>query len=167
MYTCGLRPHEARLIQREHLNLSEGTIFNPESKGHKDRIVAMLPEMTNICAKYIPYTAHEFPNSPYLFPCQRFKGAAYNGSWLTKVFHLCWDEAGLGKVSGNAPRPYDFRHSYAVASLRAGDDIKTVQSNLGHHTAAFTLDVYGHVTEEMKRASAERMEKFIQGVSGT
>lgn len=61
---------------------------------------------------------------------------------------------------------HDLRHSYAVASLRAGDDIKTVQGNLGHHTAAFTLDVYGHVTEEMKRASAERMEKFIQGVSG-
>ena len=33
--------------------------------------------------------------------------------------------------------------------------------------AAFTLDVYGHVTEEMKRASADRIEKFIQGVSGT
>ena len=64
-------------------------------------------------------------------------------------------------------RLHDLRHSYAVASLRAGDDIKTVQSNLGHHTAAFTLDVYGHVTEEMKRASAERMEKFIQGISGT
>ena len=63
-------------------------------------------------------------------------------------------------------RLHDLRHSYAVASLRAGDDIKTVQSNLGHHTAAFTLDVYGHVTEEMKRASADRMEKFIQGVSG-
>lgn len=117
MYTCGLRPHEARLIQREHLNFSEGTIFIPESKGHKDRIVAMPPEMTNICAKYIPYAAHEFPNSPYLFPCQRFKGAAYNGSWLTKVFHLCWDEAGLGKVSGNAPRPYDFRHTFATHRL--------------------------------------------------
>lgn len=64
-------------------------------------------------------------------------------------------------------RLHDLRHSYAVASLRAGDDIKTVQSNLGHHTAAFTLDVYGHVTEEMKRASADRMEKFIQSVSGT
>ena len=63
-------------------------------------------------------------------------------------------------------RFHDLRHSYAVASLRAGDDIKTVQSNLGHHTAAFTLDVYGHVTEEMKRASADRMEKFIQSVSG-
>ena len=43
-------------------------------------------------------------------------------------------------------RFHDLRHTYAVASLQAGDDVKTVQENLGHHTAAFTLDQYGHVT---------------------
>lgn len=48
-------------------------------------------------------------------------------------------------------RFYDLRHSYAVAALRCGDDGKTVQENLGHHTAAFMLDQYGHVTEAMKR----------------
>jgi hypothetical protein len=42
--------------------------------------------------------------------------------------------------------------------------VKTVQENLGHHTAAFTLDQYGHVTESMKRDSAARMEAFIQGL---
>ncbi len=62
-------------------------------------------------------------------------------------------------------RLHDLRHSYAVASLRAGDDVKTVQSNMGHHTAAFTLDVYGHVTEEMKQASAARMEEYIKGIA--
>ena len=61
-------------------------------------------------------------------------------------------------------RLHDLRHSYAVASLRAGDDIKTVQSNLGHHAAAFTLDVYGHVTDDMKRASAKRMEAYIEEI---
>ena len=61
-------------------------------------------------------------------------------------------------------RFHDLRHTFAVTSLRAGDDIKTVQGNLGHHTAAFTLDVYGHVTEEMKKDSAQRMEGFIRGV---
>lgn len=61
-------------------------------------------------------------------------------------------------------RLHDLRHSYAVASLRAGDDIKTVQSNLGHHAAAFTLDVYGHVTADMKRASAKRMENYIEEI---
>ena len=58
-------------------------------------------------------------------------------------------------------RFHDLRHSYAIASIQAGDDIKTVQSNLGHATAAFTLDVYGHVTDQMKQASADRMESFI------
>ena len=117
MYTCGLRPHEARLIQKEHLDLSEGTIFIPESKGHKDRTVVMPPEMKRICSKYYPYAVHEFPDSPYLFPCQRFKGTAYNKGWLTAMFHLCWNKAGLGEVSGNAPRPYDFRHTFATHRL--------------------------------------------------
>lgn len=62
-------------------------------------------------------------------------------------------------------RFHDLRHSYAVASLQAGDDIKTVQENLGHATAAFTLDVYGYVTEKMKKDSADRMEKFIEAVN--
>ena len=61
-------------------------------------------------------------------------------------------------------RFHDLRHSYAVASIRSGDDIKTVQENLGHATAAFTLDVYGHVTEKMKLESANRMEQFIRSV---
>ena len=61
-------------------------------------------------------------------------------------------------------RFHDLRHSYAVAAIRSGDDIKTVQENLGHATAAFTLDKYGHVTEQMKQASAERMEHYIDGI---
>lgn len=61
-------------------------------------------------------------------------------------------------------RFHDLRHSYAVAAIRAGDDIKTVQGNLGHATAAFTLDVYGHVTDQMKQASAARMDSYIKDV---
>lgn len=64
-------------------------------------------------------------------------------------------------------RFHDLRHSYAVAAIRSGDDIKTVQGNLGHATAAFTLDVYGHVTDQMKQSSADRMEAFIKSVSGS
>lgn len=63
-------------------------------------------------------------------------------------------------------RFHDLRHSYAVASIRAGDDIKTVQDNLGHATASFTLDVYGHVTDQMKQASAARQQDYIKSVLG-
>lgn len=62
-------------------------------------------------------------------------------------------------------RFHDLRHSYAVASLRSGDDVKTVQENLGHATAAFTLNTYAHVTAQMKRDSAARMEEFIKAVN--
>ena len=75
------------------------------------------------------------------------------------------------KAAARIGRPdarfHDLRHSYAVAAIRSGDDIKTVQGNLGHATAAFTLDVYGHVTDEMKQDSASRMELFIKNVSGS
>ena len=65
------------------------------------------------------------------------------------------------KLGHPEARFHDLRHTYAVAAIKSGDDIKTVQENLGHATAAFTLDVYGHVTSQMKQASASRMEQFF------
>lgn len=62
-------------------------------------------------------------------------------------------------------RYHDLCHSYAVAAIESGDDIKTVQSNLGHATASFTLDVYGHVSRKMQMQSAANMERFINNVS--
>ena len=59
---------------------------------------------------------------------------------------------------------HDLRHTYAVNSLQNGDNPKTLQENLGHHTAAFTLDTYGHVSARMKKDSADRMEHFIKAV---
>ncbi len=41
---------------------------------------------------------------------------------------------------------------------------KTVQDNLGHATAAFTLKVYAHVKDGMKRQSAARMDQFIHNL---
>ena len=61
-------------------------------------------------------------------------------------------------------RFHDLRHTYAVNSLKAGDDMKTLQENLGHATASFTLSTYAHATRTMKTASAERMSRFIESV---
>lgn len=63
-------------------------------------------------------------------------------------------------------RFHDLRHSYASASLSMGIDMKTLQQNMGHHTAAFTMEVYGHCTDEMQRSGASRMGRYIQEVSG-
>jgi len=68
------------------------------------------------------------------------------------------------KIGMPEERFHDLRHSYAVAAIESGDDTKTVQDNLGHGTASFTLDIYGHVSRKMRQQSAERMEQFIQDV---
>ena len=61
-------------------------------------------------------------------------------------------------------RFHELSHSYAVLSLQSGCDIKTVQENLGHYAAAFTLDTYGHVTEQMRRDGAEKINNFIESM---
>ncbi len=93
-------------------------------------------------------------NSGFVFTNEIGEHLAYR----TLIKHFKKIAAAIGRPDA---RFHDLRHSYAVAALRAGDDIKTVQGNLGHATAAFTLDVYGHVTDEMKRASADRMNTYI------
>ena len=67
----------------------------------------------------------------------------------------------LGRIGAGDRCVHDLRHTYAVLSLQNGDDVKTVQGNLGHATAAFTLDVYGHVSEKMKDDSAARMQEYM------
>ena len=108
--------------------------------------------------------------------CAKKAGSAWNNEW-NLVFtnelgnHLCHStvynnykrivkDLGIEKK-----RFHDLRHTYAVASLESGDDIKTVQDNLGHATSSFTLDVYGHVSKQMKQRSAANMQNFINKVS--
>jgi len=86
-------------------------------------------------------------------------GGPLNQSWAERAFAAVLASAGLEGI-----RFHDLRHTYAVNAIRAGDDIKTIQGNLGHASAAFTLDRYGHFTERMKRDSADRMEAFMKGV---
>ena len=76
-----------------------------------------------------------------------------------KILQKVLEGAGL-----EAHRFHDLRHTYVVASIMAGDDVKTIQQNAGHYSSAFTLDRYAHVTTTMQRESASRMEKFIAGL---
>ena len=86
------------------------------------------------------------------------------GKYLNYTIVLRHLKKALESAGLPVKRFHDLRHTYAVSSLQAGDDVKTVQENLSHHTAAFTLDQYGHVTESMRQASAQRMEAFINGL---
>ena len=84
----------------------------------------------------------------------------YDGSHLSqpsvwKIFQKMLNAAGLPPH-----RFHDLRHTFVVAALQAGDDLKTVSANAGHYSVAFTLDRYGHFTDTMRLKSASNMEAF-------
>ena len=48
------------------------------------------------------------------------------------------------------------RHSYATALIQAGENAKTVQSLMGHHSVAFTMDQYADAWPEALTNAGEK-----------
>jgi integrase len=59
---------------------------------------------------------------------------------------------------------HNLSHSFATWLLMDGESIKTVQELLGHATASFMLDTYGHVIPEVKRKAANKMGLMLDSV---
>ena len=58
-------------------------------------------------------------------------------------------------------RFHDLRHTFATASLEHGMDIKTLSTIIGHVSSATTLNVYAHVTDEMRKTAAAKIDRGI------
>ncbi|NLS45719.1 MAG: tyrosine-type recombinase/integrase [Firmicutes bacterium] len=71
---------------------------------------------------------------------------------FTRVFERLLKRAGIRKACF-----HDLRHTFATMALEQGVNVKTVQEALGHHSAAFTMDVYASTTDKMKREAAEKV----------
>ena len=96
-----------------------------------------------------------FPNLVFTHP----DGSHLSQPTIWKALQKVLQKAGLENH-----RFHDLRHTYVVNAFRAGDDVKTVQQNAGHYSAAFTLDRYAHVTETMRKESADRMQQFFNAL---
>ena len=150
LYSCGLRPYEGRLILRENIDLDSGTIFIPESKRLKDRIVVMDEAMLELCRKYDSEVRSIIPDSEYFFPCAGRKQSFHNRHWVAQVMRRCLLNAGITDGSGViSPHPYDLRHTFATHTLyrwlKEGKDLDNclpyLSAYMGHekfqHTAYY------------------------------
>ena len=66
-------------------------------------------------------------------------GKNFAHSTVRKHFKKSVAEIGLPEE-----RFHNLRHNYTAKALESGDDVSTVQENLGHSTSNFTLKVYAH-----------------------
>lgn len=48
--------------------------------------------------------------------------------------------------------------------MASGVDAKSVQDMMGHATASFTLNVYAHASDQMKKDAAQRMQGYYDGL---
>jgi integrase len=85
------------------------------------------------------------------------RGEPINEEYLVKKHFkpLLW-EAGLPNI-----RLYDLRHTSATLALTVGIAPKVVSEQLGHASAAFTLDTYSHVLPHMQDEAAAKMEAAL------
>ena len=126
LYCCGLRPAEARLLKKENVDLVRGSVYVVESKGHKDRVVAVADDLLQIMRSYSTLISEIYPDSDYFFP--RYDGdGPYTKRWTEEMFWRCFSMAGITAFEGPKPRVYDFRHTFATECIcrwmREGRDI--------------------------------------------
>lgn len=77
---------------------------------------------------------------------------------IKREFHPALDRAGLRRI-----RFHDLRHTYASLLISQGENIKFIQSELGHASAKTTLDRYGHLMPNLENDAARRLDKTVFG----
>lgn len=93
--------------------------------------------------------------SEYVF-CSPTGGILEPGAQRKKL-QILLKNCGMEKI-----RFHDLRHTFATLALQNGVDVKTLSGILGHYSAAFTLDTYGHISTQMQQDAAQKVGGFLR-----
>ena len=81
-----------------------------------------------------------------------------DSNMMNRHFFLALKEAELPRV-----RFHDPRHTYASIMIEQGENLKYIQSQLGHSSPTVTLNVYAHLMKPANQEAACRLERAIFG----
>jgi integrase len=155
LYTCGLRPNEIRLIERDNINFDNGEILISKTKAHKERIVVMSDDMLDQCRKYDIISGFMNPSRKYFFA--RTDNTPIPSYQLWYNLNLCWRQANPDVPENMLPkiRPYNLRHRFTSAILQKWIDegrdlyamLPYLRAYLGHEDLSSTA-YYIHLLPE-------------------
>ena len=95
-----------------------------------------------------------------IFPNQA-GGPIDHNNLVNRHFNPALKVAGLPKI-----RFHDLRHTYASLLIEQGENVKYIQSQLGHSNPSVTLNVYAHLMRPYNQESAQRLEDSVFAVTG-
>lgn len=165
IYFCGLRPNEGRELYRKDIDTNRCTLFIRKNKSHKERLIPMAEDLSNLCKKYISKRDILFPDSELMFPS--ITGEAYSSKWLTQQFLKIWAQA-FPENKDAKVRIYDLRHRFATTVLQEwidnSEDLYTVlpylSSYMGHSDYKHTAYYIHLLPERLLKSSAINLEYF-------
>jgi len=79
---------------------------------------------------------------------------------LPRVSRRVWEPA-LRRAKVRRVVLHSLRHTFASQLIALGEDVKYVQTQLGHASATLTLDTYGHLWPRESRRTAARFEALL------
>ena len=129
-YSTGMRVSEVCNLLISDIDSKRMIITIKQSKGRKDRIVALSAKILEILREYVK----EYGPKEYLF----------NGQFDLQYSHRSCNQI-VKQYLGKEYHFHQLRHSNATALLEAGTDLRIIQKHLGHSSSK-TTEIYTHVS---------------------
>ena len=128
----------------------ELTVTQPKTRSSSRTVILPTPVL-DILKNY-----RQGINSRWVFPSPRKEDSPLDPAAVRKKLAIVLQRAGCKHV-----RFHDLRHTFATNALEHGMDIKTLSAVIGHVSSATTLNVYAHVTDEMRQSAAAKIDRAI------
>ena len=166
MYCCGLRPCEARNLDRADINFENGRVFIRESKHYKERVVYAPDSLMPIILEYMKDIDCIFPDRQPLFIDRN--GIRYSYGAQQYLFEHCRDHSGIKWSGTKAPNLYSFRHTFATHRIyrwfKEGKDLGAylpkLSAYMGHSHYEHTLYYLHFVPDIFSDMTGFDFERF-------
>ncbi len=137
---------------------NKGTWYKPKSKA-SNRKIDLGPKMITDLKKWkMACAANDFD---LVFPNKAGKPINH-ANMLSRHFYPALKGANLPRI-----RFHDLRHTYASLLIEQGENIKYVQTQLGHANPTVTLNIYAHLMKPVNQESPRRLEKAVFETTGS
>ena len=161
--STGLRRGEILALQWSDLNLKPGVlrverqvhrvrgelILSPPKTRAGNRTVILPAPVLKVLKDYRTTT-----HSRWMFPSPVKEDSPMDPAAVRKRLQTVLERAECKRL-----RFHDLRHTFATASLEHGMDVKTLATIIGHVSSSTTLNIYAHVTDEMQRSAAAKIDR--------